>query len=75
MSISFLPAEMQSPSAPNDSAARDFCADDKVLRVPNQAKLNRIANIVVRSRWAGAVVVDGSATGSSSNDMLMAFLL
>src|SRR5581483_2110433 len=64
VSSSFLPADRNCPSAPNDSAAWAFCSVVSVLRTPSQTKLSLTAAIVVRSRRAGVVV--GCETGSSS---------
>jgi hypothetical protein len=71
VSSSFLPADKNAPSAPNDSAAWDFCSAVRVFRVPNQLMLMRTAAIVVRNRSVGEA--DGRVGISSSNVLLQRF--
>ena len=53
VSTSFFPADRNAPSAPNVSAASDFCSRVNVFRVPNHWMLTRTAAMVVRKRSAG----------------------
>ena len=69
VSISFLPAERYSPSAPNDSAARAFWAGVRLFLTPNQVNDSRAAAIVVRRRCDGAGWACACGGASASADM------
>src|SRR4051794_15665646 len=55
--MSFFVAERNGPSASNASAAWVFWAAVSDFWTPNQVKRTRQAAMVVRSRWAGVVVL------------------
>src|SRR4051812_23685119 len=65
VSSSFFAADKYCRSAPNASAACDFCSWVNVLRTPSQVIANRTAAIVARSRPAAPP--SAAALGGSSN--------
>jgi hypothetical protein len=80
VSISFFPAEIELPSAPNDSAAWDFCSDESVFEVPSHLNCTRHAAKFWRSRVdAPLLVLDSEArevsgSGSSNVDMVVSLV-
>ena len=67
VSSSFLPAERNFPSAPNEPAAWSFCWVLSVLRTPNQLNPSLAAAIDMRLRCAA----DGVAVAGSSRNMVI----
>jgi hypothetical protein len=70
VSISFLVARRNGPSASNASAARAFWAAVSAFWTPNQVNDRRTAAIVVRSRSAG-VAADRSSMSMRSSKLVV----
>src|SRR5437867_2592196 len=80
VSSSFLPAEINSPSAPKVSAAWAFCCGDSDLLMPNHEMATRTAVVMALRRWAGELTAASfadpkdhqtAAVGSNSLDPLL----